>query len=72
MNADTQQAGEMPTNAGLHLTPEQRRAVEEFRQSHRTGVLALLFTDVVGSTEIKQQLGDAAGVEFIQIGRAHV
>jgi WD40 repeat protein/serine/threonine protein kinase/class 3 adenylate cyclase len=70
MNADTQQAGEMPTDSGLHLTPEQRQAVEEFRQSHRTGVLALLFTDVVGSTEIKQQLGDAAGVEFIRRHRS--
>ena len=65
MNADTQPAGEMPTNAGLNLTPEQRRAVEEFRKRHRTGVLALLFTDVVGSTEMKRRLGDAAGSQIL-------
>lgn len=39
------------------LTNEQRIAVEEFRKRHRTGVLALLFTDVVGSTELKRRLG---------------
>lgn len=50
----------------LRLNDEQRIAVEEFRKRHRTGVLALLFTDIVGSTRIKKQLGDAAGTELIQ------
>src|SRR5512138_3404072 len=29
----------------------------------RTGVLTLLFTDLVGSTALKQQLGDTVGVQ---------
>ncbi len=33
---------------------------------HVTGVFTLLFTDVVGSTALKQQLGDRAGVEVMQ------
>src|SRR5262245_9914843 len=32
----------------------------------RTGLFTLLFTDVVGSTQIKAQLGDQAGVGLIQ------
>jgi len=54
------------------LTGDQRRAVEEFRQRHRTGVLTLLFTDVVGSTELKQRLGDAVAVQMIQRHRSVV
>jgi class 3 adenylate cyclase len=30
------------------------------------GLVALLFTDVVGSTALKQQLGDHAGVALVQ------
>jgi serine/threonine protein kinase/class 3 adenylate cyclase len=33
---------------------------------HRTDVVALLFTDIVGSTSLKHQLGDRAGVSLIQ------
>jgi WD40 repeat protein/class 3 adenylate cyclase len=37
-------------------------------QTHdsRSGVVTLVFTDVVGSTALKQQLGDKAGVELLQ------
>ena len=55
-----------------HLTDEQRRAVEEFRKRHRTDVLTLLFTDVVGSTELKRRLGDVGGIELIQRHRTVV
>lgn len=48
------------------LTAEESRAVEEFRKRHRTGVLALVFTDVVGSADLKRRLGDAAGTELIK------
>lgn len=48
------------------LTAGERRAVEDFRKRHRTGVLALLFTDIVGSTEIKQRLGDTAGTQLVK------
>jgi class 3 adenylate cyclase/tetratricopeptide (TPR) repeat protein/tRNA A-37 threonylcarbamoyl transferase component Bud32 len=33
---------------------------------HRTDVVALVFTDIVGSTSLKHQLGDRTGVSLIQ------
>ncbi|NUN95774.1 MAG: protein kinase [Candidatus Omnitrophica bacterium] len=47
------------------LTEGQRRRVEEFRARHKTGVLTLLFTDMVASTDLKRELGDAAGAVLI-------
>lgn len=46
----------------LQITDQHRAQVEEFRQKHKTALLTLLFTDIVGSTKIKQQLGDRDGV----------
>ena len=40
--------------------------VEDFRQRHRTDLLTLLFTDIIGSTQLKQTLGDARAVTLIQ------
>jgi serine/threonine-protein kinase len=56
----------------IQVTEGQRQAVEEFRQRHRTGVLALLFTDLVDSTGLKERLGDSAGNELLQRHRAQV
>jgi WD40 repeat protein/serine/threonine protein kinase/class 3 adenylate cyclase len=56
----------------VEITPEHRQRIEEFRARHRTGVLTLLFTDLAGSTEIKQRLGDAAGIELIHRHRSVV
>jgi tetratricopeptide (TPR) repeat protein/class 3 adenylate cyclase/tRNA A-37 threonylcarbamoyl transferase component Bud32 len=45
----------------------QRRAkVQEFQRSHRVAVLTLVFTDIVGSTKLKQALGDQEAVLAIQ------
>jgi serine/threonine protein kinase/class 3 adenylate cyclase len=44
----------------------QRPKVEQFRRRHRTGLLTLLFTDIVGSTKLKQDLGDQRAIELIQ------
>lgn len=44
----------------------QRAKVEEFRRKHRIGLLTLLFTDLVGSTRLKQHLGDHQAVALIQ------
>lgn len=41
-------------------------SVHDPGQRHRTGLLTLVFTDIVGSAQIKQQLGDRAGVALIQ------
>lgn len=45
---------------------QQRAKVEEFRRKHRIGLLTLLFTDLVGSTQLKQQFGDQKAVGLIQ------
>ncbi|MEK7951758.1 adenylate/guanylate cyclase domain-containing protein [Luteolibacter soli] len=50
----------------LQLAPDQRDRVEEFRRKHRIGLLTLLFTDMVGSTRLKQALGDKDGFDRIQ------
>src|SRR3990172_8633934 len=52
----------VPTSAN----EDTRARVEEFRRKHRTGLVTLLFTDLVGSTELKQRVGDAEGVALMQ------
>jgi hypothetical protein len=47
----------------LQQTAIERRAkVEEFQRKHRTGLLTLLFTDIVDSAKLKQTLGDPEAV----------
>lgn len=47
--------------------PEQAEAQAIWSNAERrTRVATLLFTDVVGSTALKQRLGDTAGVELVQ------
>ena len=48
------------------LTEQQRLRVDEFRARHKTGVLTLVFTDMVDSTAIKRDLGDASGTHLIE------
>jgi hypothetical protein len=43
-----------------------------FSQKHRTGLVTLVFTDIVESTKLKQTLGDHAGAAIIQQHRALV
>jgi class 3 adenylate cyclase len=45
---------------------ERHAQVEAFSRRHRTGLVTLVFTDVVGSTQLKQALGDREGVALIQ------
>ncbi|MSU34256.1 MAG: adenylate/guanylate cyclase domain-containing protein [Pedosphaera sp.] len=45
---------------------KHRAHVEEFRRRHRTGLVTLVFSDLVGSTRLKQTLGDREGVAVIQ------
>ncbi|MBI2947400.1 MAG: protein kinase [Verrucomicrobia bacterium] len=44
----------------------QRVQLEEFQRQHRTGLVTLLFTDIVESTALKQRLGDRAGAAFFE------
>ena len=48
---------------GASLSPAK---VEAFGRRHRTGLVTLLFTDIVGSTALKQQLGDHGGAQLIE------
>ena len=48
------------------IAPDPRARVEEFRRKHRIGLVALLFTDIVGSTRLKQVLGDHEAISLIQ------
>jgi len=50
----------------LPVAKEQRAKVESFQRRHRIAVLTLLFTDIVGSTKLKQDLGDRQAVNPIQ------
>lgn len=50
---------------GFFLTELDRSRLESFRIRHRTAVLAIVFTDIVGSTELKDKLGDESGLELI-------
>ena len=50
----------------LQIALDQCERVEEFRRKHRIGLLTLLFTDMVGSTRLKQALGDTDGFDRIQ------
>jgi class 3 adenylate cyclase/tetratricopeptide (TPR) repeat protein len=45
---------------------ERRAKVQEFQRSRRVAVLTLVFTDIVGSTKLKQALGDQEAVTAIQ------
>ena len=40
--------------------------VEAFGRKHHTGLVTLLFTDLVASTALKQKLGDQKGTTLIQ------
>lgn len=56
----------------LNLALEGRAKVEQFQQKHRIGLLTLVFTDLVGSTKLKQELGDKPAVALIQSHHALV
>ena len=45
------------------LQPER---IAAFFQKHRTGLVTLVFTDLVDSTALLRQLGDQAGATFMQ------
>ncbi len=49
-----------------HLSDDQRQAVEDFRKRHRTAVLALLFTDIEHSTQLRRELGDLPASDLFE------
>ncbi len=51
---------------GSSLARQLQEQMEGFRQKFRTGLVTLVFTDLVGSTRLKRVLGDREGVALIQ------
>ena len=62
----------LPDSMDPQVALQHRAQVEEFRRKYRTGLVTLLFTDVVGSTRLKQTLGDRHGAALIQSHHALV
>ena len=56
----------------LPLAARERVRVEAFQRKHHVRLLALVFTDIVGSTNLKRTLGDLKAVELIQAHHATV
>ena len=54
------------TQMETDLDDQQRQRVDEFRRKHRIALLTMLFTDIVGSTGLKQALGDRAAIALIE------
>jgi class 3 adenylate cyclase len=48
------------------LDQKHRQILKAFGDRHKTGVLTLFFSDMVGSTRIKQELGDTDGVVLVR------
>ena len=49
----------------LELALQHRAQVEEFRRKHRTSLLTLVFTDIVGSTALRQGLGEREAASLV-------
>src|SRR5437879_9112051 len=54
----------------FELAIQHRAVVEEFRRRHHTGLLALVFTDIVDSTGLKQGFGEREAATLFQDYRA--
>ncbi len=50
------------TSPVSNVSPDRER-VDAFRRKHRIALLTMLFTDLVGSTKLKQILGDQAAIK---------
>ena len=57
----------MSDNPHLNLNHQELKRVDEFRQSRKTAVLTILFTDIVGFTELIETAGEHKSQEIKQI-----
>jgi class 3 adenylate cyclase len=51
---------ELDKTPSLEIDASGLRVAEEYRRGKETSVLAIMFTDIVGSTELREQLGEVA------------
>ena len=49
----------------LQIALDHRAQVEQFQRKHRTGLVTLVFTDLVDSVALRRQLGDQAGTSLL-------
>ena len=64
--AGFQSGSEWSMSIEVQTILEHRTRVEAFMRAHRTGLVAMVFTDLEGSTGLKQALGDRAAVALMQ------
>lgn len=52
----------------MNAEPIQHRhgRLDDFQRKHRTGLVPLVFTDLVNSVALRRQLGDQAGTSLLQ------
>lgn len=58
--------GAAPAAQNRQNALDDRGKVAAFQKKHRIGLVTLLFTDMVGSTKLKQELGDVGAVQLMQ------
>lgn len=51
------------------FSPQSSENIEQFSAENHTELLTIVFTDIVGSTRMKQELGDVQGARIIQAYR---
>ena len=49
---------------------EQRQRIEDFQRTNQIGLATLFFSDLVGSMQLKQNLGDRDAIQLIQAHHA--
>ena len=62
----------MTPDIKLQSALEGRPKVEDFQRTHHVELMTMLFTDIVGSTDLKQQLGDRHAIELMHRHHAAV
>ena len=56
----------LPEKGNFQGVIDSKNKVKEFQRRHRVGLMTMLFTDIVGSTKLKQDLGDREAIKMIQ------
>ena len=56
----------------LQIAIQSHAKVEEFTRRHRAGLLALVFTAIVASTKLKEELGDREAVILVERHRTTI
>jgi class 3 adenylate cyclase/tetratricopeptide (TPR) repeat protein len=69
---EDEQVGAAAPAPDTALSEAARQEIERFRIAHETRVLTILFTDLVGSTRLQDELGNVRAADLIRAHRAIV